>query len=80
MYSGSAVNIIYSNPYVKPLPRIKMSFFLSSICAEEPQSTPNIITFLPNSSQSDNETFYACQMKSHIRNKTTCQHLHSLST
>ena len=33
---------------VGPLPRIKISFFLLSICGDELISTPEIITFLAN--------------------------------
>ena len=40
----SALSICY-NPCVGPLPRIKISFFLSSIFVEELISTPKIITF-----------------------------------
>ena len=34
-YLASAVNIVSSNPYVGPSPRIKISLFLSSICTDE---------------------------------------------
>ena len=40
----SAVNV-HSNPFVVPLPRIKISFFLLSIFVDELISTPTIITF-----------------------------------
>ena len=46
-YIFSAVNVC-SNPCVGPFPRIRMSFFLLSMCAEELISTPKIITFRPN--------------------------------
>ena len=39
-----------SNSSVKPLLRIKISFFLLSAWIEGLLSTPNIITFLPNPS------------------------------
>ena len=37
-----------SNPCVGPLPKIKISFFLLSICTKALISTPKVITFLPN--------------------------------
>ena len=37
-----------SNPCVRPLPKIKMFFFLLSIFIDELISTPKIITFLHN--------------------------------
>ena len=54
-YAAFAVNVASSNPCVRPLLRIKISFFLLSACAEELLSAPNIITFLPSQLQSDNE-------------------------
>ena len=48
-YNFSAVNVC-SNPCVGTLPRIKMYFFLLSICEDEFVSAPKIITFLPTSS------------------------------
>ena len=42
-----------SNPYVGPLPEIKISFFLLSIFIDEFISTPKIIMFLPNPVQGD---------------------------
>ena len=36
-----------SNPYVGPLPKIKIYFFLLSVFVDELMSTPKIITFLP---------------------------------
>ena len=47
-YIFSALSV-YSNPCVGPLPRIKMSFFLLSIFADELISTPKVFTFLPTS-------------------------------
>ena len=46
-YSASAVNVVPSNSYVGPIPRIKISFPLLSICTDELISTPKMITFLP---------------------------------
>ena len=45
LYSFSAVYVESSKPCVGPLPRIKISFFLLSTCADEFISTPNIITY-----------------------------------
>ena len=45
-YIFSALSVC-SDRCVRPLPRIKISFFLLSIFVDELISTPNIITFLP---------------------------------
>ena len=47
-YFFSAGSVVSSNPYVGPLPRINISFFLLSTYTEEFISTRKIITFLPN--------------------------------
>ena len=54
-YSFSAVKAVSSKPSVKSLPRIKISFFLSSISTNELISAPYIITFLPNPQPFDNK-------------------------
>ena len=46
-YIFSVVNVC-SSPYVAPIPRTDMFFFLLSIWAEELISTPKINTFWPN--------------------------------
>ena len=46
-YWVSAVNIVLSDPCVGPKPKIKVSFFLLSICTDELISVPKIMTFLP---------------------------------
>ena len=46
-----------SNPYVSPLPRIKMSFFLLLIFVEELISTQKIITFLQISLPTGKDVF-----------------------
>ena len=43
----SAVNVVLFNPCDGPLPRIKISFTLLSICTDEPISAPKLVTFLP---------------------------------
>ena len=40
-------NVVLFNPCVGPLPRIKISFPLLSICTDELISAPNTMTFLP---------------------------------
>ena len=45
-YRASTTKVVSSNPCVRPFPRIKVSFFLLSICLEELISTPKIVTFL----------------------------------
>ena len=45
-YFASVVNVVTSNPCAGPLPRIKISFLLLSIWADELISTPRMITFL----------------------------------
>ena len=52
---ASALNVVSSNSYFGPLPKIKISFFLLSGCTEELLSIPNIITFLPNPQLCENE-------------------------
>ena len=42
-----SADIVCSNPYVGPLPRIKISYFLLLIFIYEHISTPKITTFLP---------------------------------
>ena len=46
-YFASAVNVVPSNPCVRPFPRIKISFSLLSICKDELISIPKMITILP---------------------------------
>ena len=46
-YLASAVNVVLSNPCIGPIPSIKISFLLLSICTDELMSTPKIMTFLP---------------------------------
>ena len=48
-YSVSALNVVHFNLCVGPLPRIKISFALLSICTDELVSTPKITIFLPQS-------------------------------
>ena len=38
-------NVVSCNPYVGPIPRTEISFFLLSICTDELILTPKIITF-----------------------------------
>ena len=45
-YIFSADSACY-NPWVGPLPRVKISFFLLSIFADDLVSTPEIVIFLP---------------------------------
>ena len=47
VYIFSPVKVC-SNPSVGPFPKVNMSFFLLSMCAEKLVCTPKIITFLPN--------------------------------
>ena len=42
----SAVNVVSSNPWVGPLPRVRISLFLLSTCTDELISTPKIMIFL----------------------------------
>ena len=49
-----SVSVVAFKASVGTLPRIKISFFLLSICTDELLSVPNIITFLPNPLPSDN--------------------------
>ena len=44
-YSASVFNVVLSNPYVGPLPRIKITFFSLSICTDDLISTPKIMAF-----------------------------------
>ena len=53
--SFSAVSVVSSKPCVGPLPRIRISFYLLPIYADELISAPNIITFLLNPLPLDNE-------------------------
>ena len=46
-YWVSVVNVVSSYPCVGPLPRVKISFPLSSVWSNEPISTPKMTTFLP---------------------------------
>ena len=46
-YLASAGNVVSSNPGLGPLPRIKMSLFLLSICTDNLISAPKIMTFIP---------------------------------
>ena len=48
------MNVVSSNICIGPLPRIRISFFLLSACADELISTPKIMTFLPDPLLSDN--------------------------
>ena len=54
-YLASAVNVVSSNPFVGPLLRIKISFFLLSACTKELLPTLNNIACLPNPLPSENE-------------------------
>ena len=47
VYLASAVNIVPSNTYVVPSPRIKTSSFSFSICTDDLMSAPKIMTFFP---------------------------------
>ena len=62
---------IFSNLYVGPLPRIKISFSWLSICEDELISAQKFITFLPASSPIEKNP-------SHIQNICTDQHQHIL--
>ena len=42
-----AINVVSSNPWAGPSPRIKISLVLLSICTDELISTPKIMTFFP---------------------------------
>ena len=42
-----AVNVVSSDYCVEPIPRMKISFLLLSICTDELMSTPKIMTFSP---------------------------------
>ena len=46
-YSFSTGSVVSFNPCVGPLPRVKISVFLLSTCADELISAPNVITSLP---------------------------------
>ena len=46
-YFASAVNVVSSNPWVGPLPRIKIYFPVLSTFTDELISAPKIITFFP---------------------------------
>ena len=46
--SWNRVNVLPSNPWVGPSPRIKISVFLLSICRREFIVTPKIVTFWEN--------------------------------
>ena len=48
---------VSSNPSADPSPKTEISFYLLSVCVEEPLSVPNIIKFLPNPLPSQNENF-----------------------
>ena len=48
---------VCSNSCLGPLQRIKISFFLLSICEDELISTANIITFLPTLSPIEKNSF-----------------------
>ena len=67
-YSFSAVNVVLSKPSVGSLPRIKISFFLLSICTDKIISAPNIILFLLNPLGFDDE-----KLPRAIRNRA-CAH------
>ena len=54
-YSVYGVNVVSSNPFVGPLPRIKIFFFILSAFKEELLSNEYIITFLPNLLRLDKE-------------------------
>ena len=56
-YRGSAVNVVWSNPCVGTLPRIKISFFLLLICTDELISSPKIMTFLRTNEYSERESY-----------------------
>ena len=48
--------MVSSNPYVGPSPRIKISFPLLSIWADEPISGPKLMTFFPGNENSERES------------------------
>ena len=58
----SAVNVVPSNACVEPSLRIRISFFLLSICTEELISTPKIMQFLPNPLPTENFPFLSNAM------------------
>ena len=62
-YIASAVNVVSSNPYVGPLPRIKKSLFLISICKDLLISASKTMTFFPTlpsvNEHSERETIFA---------------------
>ena len=68
--------IVYFNPCLGPLPRIKISLFLLTICEDELISTPKIIIFLPTSLPTDKILLY--QIQYYIQNIYTDQHQHVL--
>ena len=41
------LNVVPSNPSVRPLPKIKISFPLLSICSDKLIAAPKMIIFLP---------------------------------
>ena len=45
---ASTVNVVSSNPWVGPSPRIKISLFSLSICTDELISAPKIVTVFPS--------------------------------
>ena len=46
-YLAYAVNVVSSNPYVGPSPRIKISFPSLSTCIDELLSAPKVMMFFP---------------------------------
>lgn len=66
-YSFSASNALSSNPLVGSLPRIKISFFLLSICTEELIPTSSMITFYQTSRHLTMENIYVHQIQKHIQ-------------
>ena len=62
-YIASAVNVVSSNPYAGPLPRIKKSLFLISICKDLLISASKTMTFFPTlpsvNEHSERETIFA---------------------
>ena len=62
------------NLFVGPFPRIKIYFFLLSICGDELISTPKTITFLPFP-QLGCEKILFYQIQYHVQNIYTDQYL-----
>ena len=71
-----AVNVVSSNYCVGPKPRIKISFFLLSICTDELMSTPKTMTFLPTiPSQNENSEHESNPIPYHYIHSYLDQHI-----